>query len=802
MKLNELLIKQYVRYGLPVMGWSLLLLFCLSCSDELKNQNTPNGSDGTVVSLALSYKAMTESGSSVKTVTRSTDEESISNLCVFQFSGTMGPGSTLLKQTYLSGLSATDGSRVEVFLSSSSSCFLYVCANAGDLTEKFTVGTSTFQDLMDASLSVSGENDFNIQLPMDGASSAFNANTQTTDLPVTLEHLVAKVTYICDLSALPSGATLVITSATLRNVPQSASYVAPVSGVTTTTETTSYIGTGTTDMDAKTTTYVWYQAENLRGTGSTVTTWTERIAKNAPSYASYIELRGDYTPYSGAKTYPITYVLYLGNGTDVNNYDVSRNHHYTVTSQIKGVDLSDLRMTTDINLSADGLSNCYLVGESDQWYRFSGTIRGNGNTKDYTSTYTGISIMPSKVSDSAPDAVTIPSDQIADAVIVWETSEGLLDQVHWDASSDCVKFKTGDITAGNALIAVRNDAGTILWSWHIWRTTFDLAELNRSHTLRIKTNTNYSWYGALVGTAAMRERDLIMMDRNLGASGTDWETNKGVNCLHYQFGRKDPLPGGSTVESEGDVDASNNIMLYGYGSGTLSSSFTIANEAVGTTTLRSESCNTAQNTIDYTIQHPEAFIYNDITSTDDTYNTNLTASNWIYTALLNSSDWKISNCLWGDNNLADGDVNGGYLDPDPWDGDKTIYDPCPAGWRVAPADVFTGVAHDITNGQTGNSDYGWRRVNITNIYNDGWSTGWIFRFGSEPTDTNSYFPASGVRNTQDGVLRGVGFYSTSWLSSPGGIGLYGSIFYGTSDLVFVAGLFRRAFGIPVRCVQE
>jgi len=806
--------KRRNRFGLELLsGMLFAFLFCVSCTDDsiapVKNNG---GTGGKKVRIMLSSSLLQTSGGTSRSTgegmnvllggtsgndTRVVTEDKIDNVCVFQFAGSAESSTAVLKSKYY--VSGLVDRTLDVPLISSTECFLYFCANVGDITADYTVDSSTYLDLMNTSLTVSGQGDFSSLLPMCGASATLDLTTLSGSIDVALPRLVAKVSFTCDLSSLPAGDSFSIINATLRNVPKSVGYVASATGtLTSTTLVDSYVGTGATvDETAKTTTYVWYMPENLRGTGTTISAWQERTSKNAPAYSTYLELTGYYTPSGGEATW-VSYVVYLGDATNMNNYDVVRNHAYGVNATIKGINLADGRVSTSTDLSADGLSNCYLASTSNHWYRFTGTTRGNGNTTDYTSTYTGISIMPSAVT-GASDAVTIPVAQIADAVIVWETSEGLVSQVQWDAESGCVKFKTGDTTAGNAVIAVRNASGTILWSWHIWRTAFDLATLNENHALQIKTNTNYDWYGELVGTDAMRERDLVMMDRNLGASGTDWSTNQGVNSLHYQFGRKDPLPGGGTVESSGG-----DITLYSYGSDGLGTPFTIFDKMIGTTILRSESYNTAQKTIDYTIQHPEAFIYANITpEIDATYNQTSAGNNWIYTAILNSPDWEISNSLWGDNNLVDGSVNDGYLDPAPWDGPKTIYDPCPAGWRVAPADAFTGVAHDITNGQTSNNDLGWKSVDPTiNIYNNGWSTGWTFRFGSESTDASAYFPASGYRRV-DGLLNTVGTLGCDWVSSPGGATDLGASHFGfTLSIVYVAYKGGRALGCPVRCVQE
>jgi hypothetical protein len=75
---------------------------------------------------------------------------------------------------------------------------------------------------------------------------------------------------------------------------------------------------------------------------------------------------------------------------------------------------------------------------------------------------------------------------------------------------------------GNAVIALRDPFGTIYWSWHIWVVNYDP---NTGGTWTNPNNTAYTF-----------------MDRNLGA--TDNQLNLASWGLLYQWGRKDPFPGG------------------------------------------------------------------------------------------------------------------------------------------------------------------------------------------------------------------------------------------------------------------
>ncbi|MCD8094078.1 MAG: DUF4906 domain-containing protein [Bacteroides sp.] len=701
-----------------IIGLFLFLSFAGACTDEQEGISLGQEEvQGITVNLALSSLPLQGSGTVTRSVgtgmdlvlgddadasTRIVDdskESDVNDICIFQFEGDSKGSSSavLISKTYVSALkSATPVTTLPLVLSPFTKYFLYVCANVGDITgeynvgeaaSNYTVGASTFQDMLDGSFKVNAQSDFGEALPMSGCSDLIETSAVPDKIGITLTRMVAKVTFICHLDRLPSGDKFENIGAKLCNVPQKAMYEQPLDN-TSTVEVTSHVGTVSMDETGKIATCVWYMPENKRGIKDGITSWAERVEKNAPKYSSFIELSGNYTRSDATTATEVAYSIYLGNG--VSNYDVERNHRYQFTSTIKGVNTADRRVTTDTNLSADGLANCYLAGEDNHWYRFNGTVRGNGNTVDYAALQypgQGVSLFPSPVT-GAPDAVTIPIGQVANAVVVWETAAGLISELNWDSSSGYVRFKTGT-AKGNALIAVRNAGGDILWSWHIWRTNgVDLATLNTEYALNIQTNTDRSWYKALGVGVAARKRNLTILDRNIGANFSGKTVtigdNMGVYGLQYEFGRKDPFPAGNAYSSGFHYAADGDVTLYGYMTGD-KKSFTVLSKVEA---ANAGHTNTAAAALDYIIKHPEVLFKNDNTST----------YNWFVNATSGSNDWKVSNCLWGDNNLLKDEVTGDYIyvDSDPWDGEKTIYDPAPAGWRVAPADTWTGIVKNDT----------------------------------------------------------------------------------------------------------
>ena len=146
----------------------------------------------------------------------------------------------------------------------------------------------------------------------------------------------------------------------------------------------------------------------------------------------------------------------------------------------------------------------------------------------------------------------------------------------------------------------------------------------------------------------------IMMDRNLGATSAtpDDITSFG---LMYQWGRKDPFRGAGEL-----VSAEN-------GKSSLISTTAKWPDAVVS--------DKTTGTIEYAVSHPMTFIIENSNNSD-----------WFYTDEWNSDDTR-------------------------WQSGKTVYDPCPAGWRVPD----------------GGSDGIWARaMGITDDYFEstgGWDTG-------------------------------------------------------------------------------
>ena len=127
-----------------------------------------------------------------------------------------------------------------------------------------------------------------------------------------------------------------------------------------------------------------------------------------------------------------------------------------------------------------------------------------------------------------------------------------------------------------------------------------------------------------------------------------------------------------------------------------------------------------------------------------------------------------------------------YLPNGSWASTKTVYDPCPAGWRVPEGGVWAN-ALGKTKDVNVPSDYENRGINYTGA------------FGADET---IWYPCSGCRNYSDGYVSDDSNSGYSWSCSPDGnsSACYMSFFYNGD--VFPLDSYYRGNGYPVRCLQE
>jgi len=149
--------------------------------------------------------------------------------------------------------------------------------------------------------------------------------------------------------------------------------------------------------------------------------------------------------------------------------------------------------------------------------------------------------------------------------------------------------------------------------------------------------------------------------------------------------------------------------------------------------------------------------------------------------------------LWSADNTVTGDFDQGNDNPVV----KTVYDPCPAGFKIPANNAFTGFT---TTGQNSStlSDFNVDGTNDEPPYQDNF--GHKFWTSSSKTATIN-FPASGYRHFSSGSLNSIGNYGGYWSTVPS-FPYSGCYFFSFPGRVYPLFNNARSYGMAARPVSE
>ena len=389
---------------------------------------------------------------------------------------------------------------------------------------------------------------------------------------------------------------------------------------------------------------------------------------------------------------------------------------------------------------------------------------GNNNPSSYQTSNTGTYIL-SNFQDHAGHAIDDPwiekthggaNASVDGAEVVWADAANLvhspsITHVGGEGFLD-FEVTAADIQSGNAVVAVTKSDGagskTVLWSWHLWFAPKDALDkikvTNHQNVNYYFTKETLGWKPTLwSGSTYSSARTVkVKVEQTVANNGAKAYTvinitqnpggvRKGATTL-YQFGRKDAFPGVAKADL-----ASNSHFTENAGD---------------------------NMSIENGIQHPDLYY--------------TWGSNW-------ENNYSYNN-LWSADNTARGFNDNSVV--------KTVYDPCPVGFKMPASNAFTGFT---TTGQNSSTQ---SELNIEDSQTFQNNLGHNFWTNSSKTAT-IYFPASGCRDNSDGSLSTIGIFGSYW-----------SAYYNVSNygcfLIFYSGLVNplyagiRANGFAVRPVAE
>ncbi len=470
---------------------------CSSCQPEKDMEDT-----GVEEDLPATIRLEVHGEEQVDIATRTVNESVVSDLHILVYNGS----GELIGQKYQTG-----SSTVTVNTRSATGCTIYAVANTGkaDLFKGYDIHKESYLKSMVYSLTNWDDLGKGTSLPMTGSLKSVNikAGAQTLATRLILTRMVARVELKIKVKE-NSGIT--ITNYSVKNIPSCSYYIARASedAVQTTTATHwKESGTIATSSGATSASKIFYMFENRRGTKS-ISAQKDKTTANAPAKATYVIIHG----LVGAVT--VTWTVYLGEN-NTSDFNIKRNGNYTYNITLNDIAATDTRVVVDFtgteDLSSAGTANCYLAKKVNTWYKFKATVRGNGAATAALISPTGSAL--------ATNAAISP----ASAELVWETNghgqiiQGVV------LKDGYVYFKTGPTAEGNAVVAVKDRSGNVLWSWHIWKNHLALAEIpTQTYKTNPRTMNPSLYYNSLAS------RNLIMMDRDIGAADNTASNTVGV----------------------------------------------------------------------------------------------------------------------------------------------------------------------------------------------------------------------------------------------------------------------------------
>lgn len=420
-----------------------------------------------------------------------------------------------------------------------------------------------------------------------------------------------------------------------------------------------------------------------------------------------------------------------------------------------------------VDLSADETANCYIINTEQTAY-FRADVKGNG-LEDGNSRY--FALTDSYISDASYAMLAWESTFDGDRT---RSSNIIIGEPIYSAEHKSIFFTTGQ-NEGNALIALCDASGRILWSWHIWITNEPIGH---------STANGIEW-----------------MNRNLGALSNEPDdvANRG---MLYQWGRKDPfLPSPASyvnmpthqydeefniLESEEEYYAIQDAIEA------LRLEVNIFNEQRGDGALEWQyigreapvALDTPGN-IEYAIEHPTTFLAcrTDIPIGEYVFDWYMQQDLMNSMGVMMQSDSQ----LWGDAELGTD-----Y---------KTAFDPCPPGYCIPPRGAFgeipEGYACTYGADEWEMVQHGWRWTGGNGDFFP--STGNLDVSGliGDTSERILYWTAESFGANADGFGKAATLFVT-----------FNEVFYGIYPIMdpYEAASWysygARAMAAPVRCVRD
>lgn len=512
--------------------------------------------------------------------------------------------------------------------------------------------------------------------------------------------------------------------------------------------------------------WVWYIPRNMRGQTQSHTPRTKNTF--APQGATYIEVTAVNLDDNNSG---VIYRIYPGLD-DVNDHTVLGNHKYNVKLNIDGDDAllyNDSRVEQYEHVRFDGNNNSFILNPPmDGMGRRYFEIPVTQVNRYWRQMWDGYGQLGENI---------LKSDTDWQVDLLWQDNAGMVRDYLDDSKNDSqiwLEKTTGtggeevfavsvpyDATHGNFVMALRakeNDVvvDKILWSWHLWVTDYNPDE-ERNHipdgrkfvypvtggqverlggtvwgydTAGATASNNWNNYEYNPSSTAACAK-AFMMDRALGALSTTYSSSSTRGYLFYQFGRKDPIP-----------TATNN-QLFRIDGTAITTTATPGFSAQKWTDRANAVTGDLAVTMQASVEQPLRMV---------------SITMWVadvngYSGTPTTPEYK--GYIWHDPQVK---IYNTTTTNYPG---KSIYDPCPPGWRVPGHNTWQDFSHSATTGYTLNNSTSHGRGDGFGYFDRG--TRYWPNIGNDegehPVEGVIHYPAYGYRrNTNSSTYYGRYYY--------------------------------------------
>jgi len=198
-------------------------------------------------------------------------------------------------------------------------------------------------------------------------------------------------------------------------------------------------------------------------------------------------------------------------------------------------------------------ANCYVVNAAGT-YKLplvygNAYVNGSPNKQAYSDSH---------FVDYKNNPITDPwiksSGKPKDATLVWSDGFYMFTDVHLEGDYLVFTINKEYMQQANAIVAVLDDKGTIMWSWHIWVTerninqTHEVEDYKNSSTKYQMMSSNLGWVDGKQVYYDLRELKFTFTQNKTNDVKTMTVTQEGATfdykdagSTYYQWGRKDPI---------------------------------------------------------------------------------------------------------------------------------------------------------------------------------------------------------------------------------------------------------------------